>query len=52
MTSLNLRRGLLRGYGLYVTDRRLIGVKMGMKRLFTFAPGLGVIISGITREEG
>jgi len=58
VTSANLSKGWLRGYGLYATDRRIIGIKARKKAL---ARGLGFAFGGIlgaalasrmTREEG
>mgnify|MGYP000094191492 CR=1 FL=1 len=63
ISSANLAKGFLRGYGVFVTNRRVIGVKARKKGLVTgllagFMGGaLGAIIASklggrLTREEG
>lgn len=46
ISSANLQKGFTKGYGLYVTDKRIIGVKARKK----FLRGLvaGAIVAGIT----
>ena len=52
-----MKKGFLRGYGVYVTDRRIIGVKMRGKGLlsglgFAFGGVIGgLIASRMTRKE-
>ncbi len=57
VSSANMKKGFLRGYGVYVTDRRIIGVKMRGKGLlsglgFAFGGVIGgLIASRMTRKE-
>ncbi|RJS87192.1 zinc ribbon domain-containing protein, partial [Candidatus Bathyarchaeota archaeon] len=56
-SSANIKKGFLRGYGVYVTDRRIIGVKARKKGLMSslgFAFGGiigGLIATKMTLEE-
>ena len=45
-TSSNMKRGIVRGYGLYVTTHRIIGVKKGWKQWVGLLGGVVVGPSG------